>query len=73
VCAICGRHLKDNGGLIYFRKRPSDIAWQERMDEKKMVGHPPYAEWFCDEHYEIAKQVQHLAIDEACKIIRSDS
>lgn len=69
VCAICGKEFMDDGGLIYFKKRPSDIAWQERMDEKNMVGHPPYAEWFCGEHYERAKEVQHLTIDEALTII----
>ncbi len=59
----------EDGGLIYFKKRPSDIAWQDRMDKENMVGHPPYAEWFCGEHYERAKKVQHLTIDEALKII----
>ena len=73
VCVICGRDLKDSGGLIYFRKRPSDIAWQKHMDEKNMVGHPPYAELFCDEHLEKAQQARHLTIDEACKVIRNDS
>ena len=69
VCAICGKELTKDGGLIYFKKRPSDIAWRDRMDEKNMVGHPPYAEWFCGEHYERAKEVQHLTIDEALTMI----
>ena len=69
VCAICGKEFMEDGGFIYFKKRPSDIAWQDRMDKENMVGHPPYAEWFCGEHYERAKKVQHLTIDEALTII----
>ena len=41
------------------------------MEEKGMVGHPPYAEWFCKEHYEKAKELKDLAIDEAMKQLKT--
>ena len=37
------------------------------MEKKGMVGHPPYAEWFCKEHYEKANELKDLTIDEAMK------
>ncbi|MHA1489974.1 MAG: hypothetical protein ACTSRI_09990 [Promethearchaeota archaeon] len=27
----------DESGLIYFKKRPSDIQWDEKMNKKGMV------------------------------------
>jgi hypothetical protein len=75
ICGICDKELdeKDDGGLIYFKKRPSDIKWEKKMEKIGGVGHPPYAEWFCKKHYEIASEWKHLFIDEALKLIRSES
>jgi hypothetical protein len=72
VCCICDKRLDspDEGGLIYFKKRSSDKKWDKRMEEKGMVGHPPYAEWFCKEHYEKAIKLKDLVIDEAMKSFR---
>ena len=46
ICRICDKRLAtmDDGGLIYFKKRQSDIEWKKRMEEIGGVGHPPYAE-----------------------------
>jgi len=73
VCCICDKRLDypDEGGLIYFEKRSSDKKWDKRMEEKGMVGHPPYAEWFCKEHYEKAKELKDLAIDEAMRQLKT--
>ena len=57
---------------IYFKKRKSDKKWAKMMEKKGMVGHPPYAEWFCGKHYESAKALEHLTIDEALKILRKE-
>jgi len=65
------REKLDEGGLIYFKKRSSDKKWEKRMEEKGMVGHPPYAEWFCKEHYEKANELKDLAIDEAMKQLKT--
>ncbi len=72
ICCICEKRLDypDEGGLIYFKKRSSDKKWEKRMGKKGMVGHPPYAEWFCKEHYEKANELKDLAIDEALKSFR---
>ncbi len=74
ICRICDKNLvdKDDGGLIYFRKRPSDKEWEKRMEGIGGVGHPPYAEWFCKKHYDRAKELKHLPINEALKILRSE-
>jgi len=68
ICTICDKRFdlsEDECGLIYFDKRQSDIEWQKKMNEKGMVGHPPYARWFCTRHYKKAKQLEHLTVDEA--------
>ena len=72
ICCICNRKLKDmnNGGLIYFKKRPSDIEWKKKMEKIKGVGHPPYADGSVKKHYEKASELKHLPIDEALKILR---
>ena len=72
-CRICDKKLKDmdDGGLVYFKKRPSDIEWEKRMEKIGGVGHPPYAEWFCKNHYEKAKELRHLPINEALNILIS--
>lgn len=74
ICRICDKRLadKNDGGLIYFKKRPSDIKWERKMEEIGGVGHPPYAEWFCKKHYEKAIKLKNLPIDEALKILRSE-
>lgn len=72
-CAICHKRFElteDEGGLIYFKKRQSDIDWDKRMKETGAKGHPPYASWFCREHYEKAAELQHLTIDQAMPKIR---
>ncbi|MHA1473213.1 MAG: hypothetical protein ACTSQW_08965 [Promethearchaeota archaeon] len=67
VCCICDKKLDfpDEGGLIYFKKRYSDKIWDKKMEENDMVGHPPYAEWFCKDHFEKANKLKDLPIDKA--------
>lgn len=73
VCAVCDRNLEgDEGGLIYFVKGPSDLEWDLRAEEDDFVGHPPYAEWFCGEHYKLAQQYSDLTLGEAMKRIRRE-
>ena len=70
ICAVCGKRLgADEGMLIYFKKRPSDIDWEKRMNKIGGVGHPPYAEWFCKEHFKDALELKDKNIDEAMKIL----
>jgi hypothetical protein len=73
ICVICDKKLvdMDDGGLIYFKKRPSDIEWEEYMEKKGYVGHPPYAEWFCKSHYNRAYELKDLTIDKAMKILKT--
>ncbi len=73
-CTICKEKFDpfgEEGGLIYFKMRPSDIEWKKHMDETGKVGHPPYCAWFCPKHYEKAKELENLTIDEAMPKIRA--
>jgi hypothetical protein len=69
ICRICDKTLEgvDDGGLIYFKKRPSDIKWEEKMEKIRGTGHPPNAEWFCEKHYDEASNLKNLPIDKALK------
>ena len=72
ICCICHKRLDnlDKGDLVYFKKRPSDKKWDKRMEKNGMVGHPPYAEWFCEDHYAKAKELKDLHIDKALKLLK---
>jgi len=74
ICRICDKELDDldKGGLVYFKKRLSDIEWDKRMKKIGGVGHPPYADWFCNKHYEKANEVSHLTIDKAMESLSSN-
>lgn len=67
ICIICNTKIssKGDGGLVYFKKRESDLEWEKRMDEIGGVGHPPYAEWFCKKHVRKANELKHLSIEKA--------
>ncbi len=71
-CSICDKFIdqNDEGGLVYFKKRKSDIEWEKRMEQEGMVGHPPYAAWFCKEHYQQAKKLSDLTINQAFEKIK---
>ena len=72
ICAICNKRFNlQDGGLIYFSMRPSDYEWDKRREKSGKVGHPPYAAWFCGEHYEKAKELGNLKIDKAMSQIKS--
>jgi hypothetical protein len=72
ICAICDKEFSDleKGGLVYFKKRPSDIEWDVKMEKQGIIGHPPYAEWFCEDHYAKANELEDMTIDKAMKILQ---
>ena len=70
-CYLCGK--EENCDLVYFKKRPSDIEWEKRMKEEGMVGHPPYAEWFCDLHVGEARALAGKPDDEVKKLLKARS
>ncbi len=67
ICAICGKRFFDTekGGLVYFAKRKSDKKFAKKLKKKGFVGHPTWAEWYCEKHYPEAKKLSHLTIDKA--------
>lgn len=72
ICHICGKFIKsEEGGLVYFEKRERDLEWDKKASRPGFCGHPPYAEYFCQEHYALAKENSRLPIDEAMGILKS--
>ena len=71
ICSVCDKRFGDDeGGVIYFKKRKEDHDWDKKMEENDLVGHPPYARWFCGDHYGKALENSGLPVDEAMKLIR---
>lgn len=71
ICAICDKRLsKDDGGLIYFALRQSDIRWKKKAEKGNFIGHPPFVEWFCGKHYPKAEELSDLTIDKAMKKLK---
>jgi hypothetical protein len=62
ICEICDKRIMDmdKGGLVYFQKTKPDEEWDRKVEEEGMIGHPPYAEWFCEEHYYLATKFSAL-------------
>lgn len=72
ICHICHKRLEfEEGGLVYFKKREKDLEWDKKASKPGFCGHPPYAEYFCREHYPLAKENSRLPIDEAMEILRA--
>ncbi len=71
-CDICGEDFDPgkNADIIYFKLTEEDEEWSRKMNESSMVGHPPYAKWFCEEHYPEAKKLENKTTAEAMKILR---
>lgn len=69
ICAICGKRGagSDDIRLVSFVKRKADKKFAKKLEEPGFVGHPPWKEWFCSEHYEEAQKLSHLTIDKAMK------
>ena len=40
------------------------------MEKEGMVGHPPFADWFCEKHYKRALELKDLTIDKAMKQLK---
>ncbi len=70
-CCICHKDFTPgiDGGLIYFAKRTTDMEWDRLVEETGMVGHPPYAAWFCKKHYKKAIKYKDLYINDAMEKI----
>ncbi|MBN1330303.1 MAG: hypothetical protein JXA54_12590 [Candidatus Heimdallarchaeota archaeon] len=73
MCRICDKDLDENeGGLVSFKKRFSDKVWERKMKRIHGVGHPPYMDWFCEKHYQRAKDLKDLTIDKAMAVMNSE-
>ena len=71
-CTICDKNFFKGGGLIYFIETPEDKIQNERLNTKGMVGHPPNAFWFCEDHIQSARNLKHLTKIEALESLRKE-
>ena len=73
ICEICLRRFNhaEEGGTISFKKTKSNLKWEKRVKKKGIVEHPPYMEWFCGEHFDAAKKLEHLHRHEALEELKN--
>ena len=74
ICDICDKRIVDmeNAGLVYFQKTKADKEWDKKCEKEGFIGHPPYAEWFCRNHYLIAKKYSTLPLRAAIVSIQRE-
>ena len=68
ICCICDTDFRDSiseGGTVQFKLTEKDIQHNKRLERTHMTGHPAGLEWFCKEHLEQAKKLQHLTLKQA--------
>jgi hypothetical protein len=70
-CAVCGADAAPPGGLVRFVSRPEDLAWRERVERDRLVGHPPDEAWMCGAHVARARELaSSLALADAVARLR---
>lgn len=76
-CSLCDKNLRRNPdedfSLVRFKLTAEQQARKEKMKEKRMVGHPPGAHWFCEQHAMKAKALRSMTWGEAKEIIMTDN
>lgn len=68
-CCICQRECGSER-LVTFRETEAGRVFARRVEEEGITGHPPDAQWFCDEHYELVKDLTDLTFPEALQAMR---
>ena len=72
ICAICDddfRGSMSEGGLVSFKLSEKEIEENKKFEDSQITGHPAGLEWFCKEHYTLAKKYSHLTKSNAIKKI----
>lgn len=70
-CHICNFRGNDECHIVYFALTEA-MKKEQKEREPGFIEHPGNAEWFCEKHYEIAKNYVHLPLHQAMKEIRKD-
>ncbi len=72
ICELCMNKFdhREEGGTVSFKKTKQDKKWEKRVKKKSIVEHPPFMEWFCGEHFEAARKLEHLHHHEAMQELR---
>ena len=73
-CVVCDADATPPGALLRFRSRPEDLAWRERAERERLVGHPPDTGWLCADHVEAGRALAAEAtLGEAVSRLRHPS
>lgn len=76
ICAVCYKRFSPRkeppSGLIHFKLTEEEKEYNNEMLKLNKKGHPKGKEWFCEEHYLIAKKHQELTRSEALAILRKE-
>ena len=63
-CVLCKKNFRKNPEVVFRLVRFKRTAEQEKahqeMDKLRKIGHPDNAFWFCEDHYENARNHSHL-------------
>ena len=72
ICRICTTRFshEKEGGIVSFKKTKANLKWEKKVEKKGIVEHPPYMEWFCGKHFDAAKKLEHLYLNEALDKLR---
>ncbi|MEM7181664.1 MAG: hypothetical protein AAF518_12170 [Spirochaetota bacterium] len=72
-CCICDEWIGETGQLLEFAKTEKGLQWDKRRDQEiGFVGHPPYADYFCEKHLTLALRYVGLPLGKAIEKIHND-
>jgi len=68
ICAICHKRFETSeGGLVSFTLTAEEVEQNKVFKKQGYSGHPKGLDWFCGNHIEQAKTLNHLTLGEALK------
>lgn len=68
ICSFCGARFSPSstkGTSLRFAISAEDEAINQRMRDRRMVGHPKGLHWICEDHIDAARELTHLHWPEA--------
>lgn len=66
ICAVCDEYFDPGmGDMVEFKKTAADLAWDKKAEAPGFAGHPPYLEWFCEKHIDLARELSSRTRSEA--------
>ena len=75
ICAVCKKFANNdsNSGLVRFKLSEEEKIFNKKFEDPGFVGHKKGTEWFCVDHYSLAKKHMELHASEALRILRKEN